>query len=754
MADYEYFGNATFQTLLEQRDHEDKFVSEVIRTMGAMNGDFGEILVHEILKGNTHTLSKFYRKSVDTPYKVQIVDGTFLDDRIPHPELDVPLYPMVPIKDDYTDFMGVASYADLPEDDPLRMDVDENLSALNMDWEEIANDIVDPEPITGGVDDPSFVDYKRQWENSESLQEQYPTLQQYYDQVVQDQQDMFTHIGDISDIQIGIGSTGDYLGEANVTAIYHTFTKILPLLTFTDYGKPSGGSTDFGPYPQLAYAFEYTSLHFKVVCGMTEWSHIIRYGTVRDEWDPDGEEPKWSKGKCNHTFYEGTTDAQKNHDDGDPIYQIVRPNPEDGTFGGGAFNNHFTGMIEMHVQLPDLDDGTHVYGEIRMWDYGTMHVITNSQDDHITVITGTIEFSSNSGTDPVEDQSFDVNDGEANVGIVTVPSDYQLPHFEFNSGGDEGAFTIDSMTGEITAINPLDYATQNVYYLSVNVADEEGREDNFYVTVNVLNTNSEPEPPPHDNPFGDDIEEAEHHGSDLIFFPINPDAVREVEVFKRERLLRESVLMNVYTVHIEKIEWYQKGWFKAVMFILAIVLAALGQPEGLALLLSAEFVVTTAIQLVFATIVVQMIVNMVGEEAWLALAVVAFAAIAMGVVNVSMPTNFDSFIALATKFMQAANIAIKGYYQRAMEKLQEEMLEWQEKMEAAEKELDQLAEEAGGLIRSDASDLTRWLASTPEPEDADTFFDRTQDLYGNAIIDDVGRYVDPYNMFPPMINKG
>ena len=61
--------------------------------------------------------------------------------------------------------------------------------------------------------------------------------------------------------------------------------------------------------------------------------------------------------------------------------------------------------------------------------------------------------------------------------------------------------------------------------------------------------------------------------SDALMYPVSYEAFRQVKIFKRERLMRETMMVRISAVQMEEVKWYQKGWFKVFMVIAGLVLA-------------------------------------------------------------------------------------------------------------------------------------------------------------------------------------
>ena len=657
---YKYYGSAQFQQMQEQRDHDDKFITEIIRLGSSFNKDIGEFMVDDILQGNTHTITSHYKKGTkETIYETTLLDGVSIGEHGSFIE-DHTLYGQIPVKNDYSTFNGYESYAELPDDDYRKKRTNDALKTLNMDWEEITKKIVKPDdigPIYNEKGDVTkdFLPYYKNWKNSDSLQEKYPTIESYHASLTDDLTEQRRSIPDISDIFIGMAVTGETFGIANVVALYFTLgDKILPFLT-----KHKKSQDGYEGFPPLTYSFEYGSGYFEgthlpdfiTVCGCSGFTHVIRNGIVKNEFD-DGE-PKWKKLKSNWEMYRPTdinTVGEKDPDS--PIFENKNihytetiPSLDEGdSIAETLYNNEDTdasSVIIIQVQLT-----VDTYGEIRLYDYGTSHALTGNSGK-LSIITGTV------------------------------------------------------------------FGNEN------DIPDNPNQKTNF--------------------------------GLPLVWFPLSYKACKEVPFFQRERLLRETVLLSIYAQKKIKVKWYQKGWFKVVLFIVSIILAIVTGPGGFAALASFQTIVTTAFELAIINIVAYVVMNMIDNPVLLLVLMVIISAYNFQT-GFTFDTSglFDSAIALVTKVMNAAGMAINKYYQNKLEELKEEIEEFKHDAAYAENQLEQLIEEAGGIIRSDYSDLTTYLASLAPNEGVENFFGRTLDS-GFAIINSIDDQVDVEMMFPDML---
>ena len=727
MADYNYYPSAQFSTMLEQRHHDDKFISEAILITQAADIDIADFMRQDIVTGNTHTLRSAFRKSKDTAFDVQITNGSIWPPAEANhgPIWDHTMYGCAPIKDDHS---GEKGYDSLPDDDERKKDVEKLLKAMNMKLDDVAPAILDPEDIPA-IDSTDFKPYRELWEGDEELQAEYPTLEAFRQSLVEDLETQRKDIKDISDVNVGIFGLGSTLGEANVVAIYHTMAHIYPQITYN-------GALHVRPkdFPVTDYMFEYHSGDFTAVCGWQGWSHVIRKGVVRDKWD--GDVPRWKKGKSNFRYLWGD-DAKISISSGDPIHGLLMPNVLEQTgwqyFGTSGQSG---GMLELQVQLTQ-----NTYGEIRIWNYGTLHAVTGN-DGKITTILSTIGDGAEAweGDSPISitsDDTVTVADGSTDITRVTTDSTAAVK-FTFAEGYDEEYFSINN-NGDVTANNPLDYSVKNIYYLKVkadSIANYEFEATYTKLTIVVENTDGVPEPPESDDPF--EGENQKDKGYSLILFPIEYKAAKEVPFFKRERFLRESVVIGIYATKKVKIKWYEKGWFKVAMFIVAVLFAWISGGASMKAYAVIEAVIDTVITMIVAQAVSLFLGDAISSPVLAAIIMIAVA-------YYGNSFNFDSTLSnladIATQAMKAGEMYQKKVFQEKMEILEEEMEQFKKDMGEMQDEIEDLMEKFGEKARSDAKGFVRFLASLAKVETSDDFMDRTLNL-DNAIIDNMENSLD------------
>ncbi len=736
MAD-EYYGNAQFQTMLQQRNHDDKFVSESILVGNILDLGLADFIEADILSGNTATIRKHHKRTDrDGTYTPTITNGTL------YPEADAnhgqivdhTFFGMIPIKDDYSTRHGAVGYHGLLKDDPRRIATEISLDSLNMDSMEVASNILEPPP-PGSIGSAEFEPYAKAWRKDPALQAEFPTLEAYHQSIYNDHREQEEGMSDVTDVFIGLCASGSTLSEVNVVGMYHTMAHIYPKITFNglNYKKVKD-------YPAQSYMFEYTCQHFVAVCGWHGWSHVIRQGTVKNKFDEG--EPKWYKAKSNYRFVKGK-DAQLSITDGDPIVEILQTNviEESGWSINSKIKNIGAGMLEIQVQLP-ARNGVRIYGEIRIWDYGTLHSVT-ADDGHVVALLASMGGTAgNSGdlADVEAEQSFSVADGSTTIGAID--GEYTNYSHTLENWGDSAGFLV-SDAGVITSHSPLDYSTAKVYWIKVKVDNfTAGGTDEKYITIqiNVQNTNNETEPPEREPPG--DIDDEEEFGPNLLFFPIEYKAAREVPLFKRERFLRESTTMILYTVNEVNLKWYEKTWFKVVLFIVFVILSVLFPGTGFAGLsaLTADAVVTAAVTLAFTSILINGLLSAI-DNPYIAFIVQVAAMLIAG--NISGKFNLSN-ITLADAAiigMEASGTAIKKYWAQQIKEMKEEYEDFAETLGKYEQKIDDYIEDNNLQMRSDSSDWILFSSQTAVTESTSNTMDRTTNV-DNAIIVDIDEQVD------------
>ena len=743
MADKEYYGSAQFQPIAQQRPHDDSYAAEIIMTGAKLDIDFAEFMNEDILKGNTATLRRFEKANRFDQFEVRAVDGT-TDDRLPATKAIVQdFYPMIPLKDDD---VGSGGYSALPDTDQRKMDVEKSLGYLDMDLEEISNAVLTPEeiPVLGTTE--WFREYGKTWRDSESLQEEFVTEAAWRDSLVAARAEQTEAIDDITDVHIGIYATPGTLDEANIVAVYFEMSKLLPQLSFRGYND-----ADIPDFPPQSYIYQVNSGSWLTVNGMRGWTHIIRKGILENKYDTPDSIDQYNK-KSNVNFYYGT-DYVRSDAEGDPIDSIIRSDPlwqeklhtSQSVPGNTGVPGDIKTLIELQVQLTRGDNPT--YGEIRMWNYETSHIITNDKDSKITLIRGGLGGKVTGAAEGPsigdENRSSTINFNEIYVGKYgTDDIDIVWSIADMYAGP---MFNIGRISGEVNFNSPPGGGT---YYLKLvavgNGPESTGAQSVIYLTVTVLNSDGS-SPPVGTPPWEDDNEGHEpddENYQDLCYFPIGRESTKEVPIFQRERLLRETVQLSIYSVKIVKLKWYQSRWFSIVIFIVAILFSWVTSGQSLVIFMQ-TMIIQTAIGLAIS-IVVKVLAQFINNPF-----IIAIAAVIVAVVTGY--ADMANLMKLANIAMDVTNTAIKEIMAIKMKELKEEMEEFSQMANDFQEELDKMMEEVG-LMRIDAWEYLKRMLVVPDAEMPKHLIERTISV-AHSLEPSIQGDVDVHNLWDSMVTQ-
>jgi len=707
---YEYVKSVSLQTILAKRDHKDKYIGEAATFSAAADIDIADFMVEDIKSGNTATMRSIYKDPINrfNEFRPYLVNGSHGADYNHGTIDDHTFYGACPVKDDYSVAAGTNGYFDMPKTDARRKHVDKFMKSFNMELESLHTAVLEPEDIPA-LTDRDFKPYKKAWELSEELQSEYPTLAAYREQMVKDLNEQRENVSDISDVYTTVGAIGSELGETNTIALYHTCAETYPKVTFN--GVDAKIKKDF---PYQNYIMELVSGNFSVLCGWKEWSHIIRRGVVKDEFDVGA--PKWRKAKANHKYYHGST-ANRGDGVGDPIIQVIKSATNIASVGKNT-----PSLLEIQVQLTAT-----TYGEIRIWGYGSLHGFTDTRGDYRAVFASV---GQKGGTDTVKD-STTVPNGTTYVRDMHKDAPGGLSYTYSISGPDVGSFQINS-DGLLSSLGPLMYNVKSKYHVVVNIKHNIlGVNEDTYITVEIENTNGEPDNPSGDDPF-DDIS-SNDKGLEAVLFPLEYKASKHIPLFRRERFLRESVILCVYSVKRIKLKWYQTGIFKVVFFVVAVVVAWWTGGQSLTLYSLATAAITTVIKmLVFK--VIGLFLSDIIDAAWLlAVFQLIYSVYTQDFSQLGDPSVLAG---LAIKTMDAVNSYNMSQVRKKAEELKDEVAEFEKKVRANDEEMKTLMEEAGTIALESPETILGFISTLVNPETEEQFINRTLNL-DLALVDGV-----------------
>lgn len=132
-----------------------------------------------------------------------------------------------------------------------------------------------------------------------------------------------------------------------------------------------------------------------------------------------------------------------------------------------------------------------------------------------------------------------------------------------------------------------------------------------------------------------------------FIFPLNVNIANQMGVWHRSLMFNDASLMVINTYEVTKVKWYERGWFKIVLYIVAIVVAIwTAQYWLIGLVTAAEAGVMAVILYLLEAVLVSMAINFAAD--WLVEEFGAklgiFAAILMIAVSVFTPGSSFSIL--------------------------------------------------------------------------------------------------------------
>ena len=760
MAKYEYYESAQFAPIAQQRPHDDRYVKEVIMLAAKLDLDFSDFILEDVLNGNTKTLRNFEKANKLGNFQTTLIDGSRYK---VHPAIPIEndLYPCIPLKDDES---GAGGYAAKPKDDPKRKDVEKALGYLGMDLEELSKQVLNPEPIPlvyigdlgnihdlgepeGTYTDEWAKNYGNVWKTNPSIRETYGSERLWRITMNKDWNEQQKNIQDLTDIHVGMYATAGTLDESNIVAVYDEYQRLLPKLTFRGYND-----IDIKDYPPQSYIMEYRSAFTSMVCGMKGWTHIIRNGIVRNKHDSEDNRETYNK-KSNVNFYYGSR-AVRDDSAGDPINRVIRSDPAwqkkiritEGIAAGGGLGALLTPttLIEFQVQLTRGTNPT--YGEIRMWNYETAHVITRDDSNKTFTIKGGVGgfYSGRDGGPAGGDKAEVITINEGDTTIKQFQPSNALYSWNMDVSPDGGIATVTDR-GLLTFNSP---ATPGRYFIKIAVhygpGDEASKRNYRYLEVVVLKSDGTA-PPTEDNPFSKDTDPDhlpdDEDYEDIVVFFFGREATKFVPVFKRERLIRETTMLGIYAVKKVKLKWYQNKWVGIVIMIVGLIITIL--TEGAFLPALKAFLVASAIGL--AVSIVIKILSQFIDNPFIIAALIVVVGVITGYVDTANMMNLIQFA------MDITTVAIKEYMTQKMEEIAEKAKEFGKMAKDLQEEQDKMMEEVG-MMRVDSWEYLKQMLVVPDVEMPGEAMDRSLDV-GRTLETHIPAMVDVEALWDSIITQ-
>jgi len=195
--------------------------------------------------------------------------------------------------------------------------------------------------------------------------------------------------------------------------------------------------------------------------------------------------------------------------------------------------------------------------------------------------------------------------------------------------------------------------------------------------------------------------------SDVFVLPIKVDSTDMVPIFRRERLIRESLIIHLGAIRMQEVKWYERGIFQIIVVFISLVVAFYTAGGGSAGLVA---VIETAV----TTLVLKMLIGLIDNPYLKALVTVI--AIAYGAVDGGTLASDMSLL------VEATGVVLKAKLEMDMIELKEKVKEFRHELSEQQEEFDKMKEEVGQ--KEITSEWLLYIASLAPVEYPDDFFER------------------------------
>ncbi|KAI2656785.1 Protocadherin Fat 1 [Labeo rohita] len=161
---------------------------------------------------------------------------------------------------------------------------------------------------------------------------------------------------------------------------------------------------------------------------------------------------------------------------------------------GGLFSiEENSGIISLERSLDRQTKATHVL-RVRATDHGTPHRLSSLSSVVVTVLDANDRPLAFEHREYISTVPEDVKIGTKLLNVFAASRDQEITSqttYSFTSGNGQGAFRIDSQTGDIFVIEPLDYEASPQHYLTVKASTrgKQSLSDTATVTIHLLDIN-------------------------------------------------------------------------------------------------------------------------------------------------------------------------------------------------------------------------------------------------------------------------
>lgn len=205
--------------------------------------------------------------------------------------------------------------------------------------------------------------------------------------------------------------------------------------------------------------------------------------------------------------------------------------------------------------------------------------------------------------------------------------------------------------------------------------------------------------------------------------PVNHEIAQQISLTKREELYYRSVHLVFNSLVVEKVEWYERGAFKALLVVIAVIIAfKTGYFQGIidainlgSLAATAQAVAIMYVKQLVFSYAFELVVNELGLEASLYIALAA-AFVGVGLANFATETQH----AWAERLLQGSLGLTKGVNTNLATEMAEYQAEAQEFQLLAEQKWEELEEIRKLLDTQDILDPFTFIGQSPVTQHNET----------------------------------
>lgn len=179
--------------------------------------------------------------------------------------------------------------------------------------------------------------------------------------------------------------------------------------------------------------------------------------------------------------------------------------------------------------------------------------------------------------------------------------------------------------------------------------------------------------------------------SENLAIPIDVEVVKRVMRKHQHWLINKSINLVITTVKVVKIKWTQRGIFKVIMFVIAVVISFFTGGSGMVWYLALLKAIAIAVVMQVAVIAISKLLTALGVDASIAAVIVAVIAIAVGAYAQAAKTTVAGMT--ASQLMSVANVSFAVSHNHIAVNMKNELKAFEEFKDIMEDKLDSIEEQ-------------------------------------------------------------